>query len=73
MNVNNKDSGRTFSKEISDFIELLCQLRYSLPQEVETSTQTVLNNEEILFPKSLQMSWGGQVIRHSSVSQSVVY
>lgn len=56
MNVNNKDSGRTFSKEISDFIELLCQLRYSLPQEVETSTQTVLNNEEILFPKSLQMS-----------------
>lgn len=56
MNINNKDSGRTCSKELSDFIELLCQLRYSLTQEVETSTQTVLNNEEILFPKSLQMS-----------------
>ena len=55
MNVNNKDSGRTLSKELSNFIELLCQLRYSLPQEVETSTQTILNNEEILF-KSLQMS-----------------
>ena len=58
MNVNNKDSGRTFSKELSSFIELLCQPRYSLRQEMETSAQTLLNNEEILF------------LQFSSVAQS---